>query len=77
MSRRLTPYLVAGLTGILSGVYIFRPLIEDANNARLDSNSSGTATTESLSVNVVPADSGESIGTSTNAPESEGQNKRV
>ncbi|KAN0100260.1 hypothetical protein V8E55_000244 [Tylopilus felleus] len=28
MSRRLTPYLFAGLLGVVSGVYIFRPLFE-------------------------------------------------
>jgi len=31
MSRRvITPYIVAGLAGIVSGVYIFRPLFEEA-----------------------------------------------
>ncbi|KAF8559972.1 hypothetical protein OG21DRAFT_1502324 [Imleria badia] len=29
MFRRLTPYLFAGLLGVVSGVYIFRPLFEE------------------------------------------------
>jgi len=28
MSQRTIPYLVAGITGILSGVYIFKPLLD-------------------------------------------------
>ncbi|OCH90071.1 hypothetical protein OBBRIDRAFT_630559 [Obba rivulosa] len=28
MSRRLFPYIVAGLTGVLSGHYIFKPSFE-------------------------------------------------
>ncbi|KAG2138663.1 uncharacterized protein EDB93DRAFT_1253212 [Suillus bovinus] len=29
MSRRFTPYMVAVLTGVASGVYIFKPLFEE------------------------------------------------
>ncbi|TFK26727.1 hypothetical protein FA15DRAFT_667217 [Coprinopsis marcescibilis] len=28
ISRRVTPYLVAAATGVISGYYIFKPLIE-------------------------------------------------
>ncbi|KAG1754792.1 uncharacterized protein EDB91DRAFT_1242036 [Suillus paluster] len=30
MLRRLMPYVFAGLTGVISGVYIFKPLFEEA-----------------------------------------------
>ncbi|KAG2044524.1 hypothetical protein BDR03DRAFT_1004823 [Suillus americanus] len=30
MLRRFTPYIVASLTGVASGVYIFKPLFEEA-----------------------------------------------
>ncbi|KAG1857580.1 hypothetical protein C8R48DRAFT_717010 [Suillus tomentosus] len=30
MSRRFAPYIVAVLTGVASGVYIFKPLFEEA-----------------------------------------------
>ncbi|KAG2367715.1 hypothetical protein BDR07DRAFT_1478813 [Suillus spraguei] len=30
MLRRFTPHIVAGLTGIASGVYVFKPLFEEA-----------------------------------------------
>ncbi|KAK7686577.1 hypothetical protein QCA50_010177 [Cerrena zonata] len=33
-SRRLVPFLVAGVTGVLSGVYIFKPLLEKADQDR-------------------------------------------
>ncbi|KAF8433556.1 hypothetical protein L210DRAFT_936256 [Boletus edulis BED1] len=43
MSRRLTPYLLAGLLGVVSGVYIFRPLFEE-NTAMAEIHSTtGTA----------------------------------
>jgi len=29
MSRRLTPYLFAGFLGVVSGIYVFRPLLEE------------------------------------------------
>jgi len=29
MSRRLTPYFFAGILGVVSGVYIFKPLVEE------------------------------------------------
>ncbi|KAI0673597.1 hypothetical protein C8Q78DRAFT_1017911 [Trametes maxima] len=33
MSRRhVVPFLVAGVTGVLSGVYIFKPLFDDRNS---------------------------------------------
>ncbi|KAI8981198.1 hypothetical protein BD414DRAFT_491961 [Trametes punicea] len=28
MSRRAVPFLVAGVTGVLSGIYIFKPLFD-------------------------------------------------
>ncbi|KAH7922860.1 hypothetical protein BV22DRAFT_627696 [Leucogyrophana mollusca] len=34
MSRRSLPYLLAGMTGIISGVYIFRPVMEEAVTAQ-------------------------------------------
>ncbi|KZP28952.1 hypothetical protein FIBSPDRAFT_947348 [Athelia psychrophila] len=35
MSRRaLTPYIVAGAVGIISGVYTFRPLLQEAAEQR-------------------------------------------
>ncbi|KAF9225377.1 hypothetical protein BS17DRAFT_778518 [Gyrodon lividus] len=34
MSRRLTPYLFAGVLGVISGVYIFRPVFEEAVAAK-------------------------------------------
>ncbi|KAF8841937.1 hypothetical protein BDN67DRAFT_1068125 [Paxillus ammoniavirescens] len=34
MSRRLTPYLFAGLLGVISGVYIFKPVLEEAVAAK-------------------------------------------
>ncbi|KIJ22147.1 hypothetical protein PAXINDRAFT_6263 [Paxillus involutus ATCC 200175] len=34
MSRRLTPYLFAGLLGAISGVYIFKPVLEEAVAAK-------------------------------------------
>ncbi|KAI0783360.1 hypothetical protein C8Q75DRAFT_443957 [Abortiporus biennis] len=44
--RRFTPFLVAAATGIASGVYIFKPLMENSNNTPSDPtkpvNSSGT-----------------------------------
>ncbi|OSD06143.1 hypothetical protein PYCCODRAFT_1083007 [Trametes coccinea BRFM310] len=31
MSRRAVPLLVAGVTGVLSGIYIFKPLFDQSN----------------------------------------------
>ncbi|KAI1794010.1 hypothetical protein LXA43DRAFT_187542 [Ganoderma leucocontextum] len=31
MSRRAVPFLVAGVTGVLSGIYIFKPLFDQSN----------------------------------------------
>ncbi|KIL01019.1 hypothetical protein PAXRUDRAFT_185752 [Paxillus rubicundulus Ve08.2h10] len=34
MSRRLTPYIFAGLLGAISGVYIFKPVLEEVAAAK-------------------------------------------
>ncbi|KAI0375469.1 hypothetical protein BV20DRAFT_960631 [Pilatotrama ljubarskyi] len=31
MSRRAVPFIVAGVTGVLSGIYIFKPLFDQNN----------------------------------------------
>ncbi|KAI0652336.1 hypothetical protein C8Q79DRAFT_937060 [Trametes meyenii] len=31
-SRRAVPFLVAGVTGVLSGIYIFKPLFDQSNS---------------------------------------------
>jgi len=42
MYRRLPPYLVAGVTGVLSGLYIFKPLIEASANRNAGDIGSGS-----------------------------------
>lgn len=39
MSRRFVPQLVAALTGIVSGIYIFKPLVEKPDDANLKTGS--------------------------------------
>ncbi|KIJ66364.1 hypothetical protein HYDPIDRAFT_26719 [Hydnomerulius pinastri MD-312] len=34
MARRLTPHILAGVLGVVSGVYIFRPVFEEAAAAK-------------------------------------------
>ncbi|TBU34441.1 hypothetical protein BD309DRAFT_946278 [Dichomitus squalens] len=43
MSRRAVPFLVAGITGVLSGVYIFKPLFDQHNNSLQDTGRDGPA----------------------------------
>ncbi|KAM5531355.1 hypothetical protein V8D89_015000 [Ganoderma adspersum] len=36
MSRRAVPFLVAGVTGVLSGIYIFKPLFDQSDQSAQD-----------------------------------------
>ncbi|GBE77488.1 hypothetical protein SCP_0103630 [Sparassis crispa] len=36
LSRRIIPFLVAGITGVVSGVYIFKPLLDESSRNDVD-----------------------------------------
>jgi len=69
MSRRaITPYIVAGATGLISGVYTFRPLFQEAAEKRkieeesrstlqlqTESDGSGSPTASTKSISSTPA----------------------
>ncbi|OAX42677.1 hypothetical protein K503DRAFT_796971 [Rhizopogon vinicolor AM-OR11-026] len=50
MLRRFMPYIFAGLTGVVSGVYIFKPLLEEAAANRQSSSVMNTSRTSSPEV---------------------------
>ncbi|KAG2756346.1 hypothetical protein P692DRAFT_20765673 [Suillus brevipes Sb2] len=57
MLRRFTPYIVAGLAGVASGIYIFKPLFEEAAANRKPVLPINTSTTSPEALGKSPASS--------------------
>ncbi|KAG1813225.1 uncharacterized protein BJ212DRAFT_1367303 [Suillus subaureus] len=57
MLRRFTPYMVAGLTGVASGVYVFKPLFEEATANRNPASPVNMSTTSPEVLGKSPASS--------------------